>query len=215
MRAPSAERAGRSVKKGSVQLKYLKILYTMYPAIGLLSEYRLAKQIVNKYGCRRILDIGCGRGNLLRVLEKGGAEVDLYVGVDINLFPFPSTWRGQFVVCDVRRLPVATSRFDCVVFVNSIFYISLGVLKDMEPPRRVFVVIDIDPKYPHIRLVDLLESGLRGMRLTKKRLLEWLTKNGFTVVEHGGNATYYIVFSRTVQADGSPADEGLTAGKPS
>jgi len=176
-------------------LKHLRVLYSVYPAVGFLPEYRLAKQVVTRYSCRSVLDVGCGRGNLLRVLEKAGARVDLYVGVDISPFSAPAAWNAQLVLCDARRLPVMTSRFDCVLFVNSVFYIGLDVLKALDPPRKVFAVIDVDPRRPHIRLVDLVESRLRGMRITKEGLLKWLSENNFSVVEHGGATTYYVVFS--------------------
>jgi len=178
---------------------HLRFIYRFYPALRLLPEYRHAAGIVERYGCRRVLDLGCGRGNLFRVLEARGVRV-VYVGVDLLFAEPPGSPYALHVVGDARSPPVEVGGFDCALFVNSLFYIGLGVLESLRKPGLLVGVVDIDPSYPHVKLADLLESRLKGMRMTRKALVEHLKQRGFRVLEHGGMATYYVVFT--------PAGEG-------
>jgi len=174
-----------------MQHKYLKFLYTLYPASKLFAEYRYAVKLAQKYRCRSVLDIGCGRGNLFKIfIEK--LWLDVYIGIDIeNIFHFNDT-RALFVVADGRQLPVRAC-FDCVFFVNSLFYIGCDVLESYRDLSRYIIIVDIDPRYPHIWFMDMLESGFKGMRLSKDELMKRLIDLGFKVIEIGGRITYYIV----------------------
>lgn len=171
---------------------YLRLLYRLYPASELIAEYRHALHIVERYGCRRVLDVGCGFGALARVLLRR-APVELYVGLDLAAAPRPRDARADFLLADARLPPLPRRPgFDCALFVNSLFYIGLEALRLYTELARYAVVIDIDPRYPHVRLVDALESRGRGMRLSRRRLVEALSGE-YRVVEEGGAATYYVV----------------------
>lgn len=64
----------------------------------------------------RILDVGCGRGNLIRALARLGCEC---TGTELDGFAFPSlpaeeTARIRFVHGSVERLPLEPAQFDVI-----------------------------------------------------------------------------------------------------
>lgn len=172
----------------------MKLLYSLYPATELLSEYRIAVKLVSKYACRKILDIGCGKGNLAKLLANKGLEGMMYVGMDLDVGKFVRNLPGcvECVVADANYSPARTEAFDCVLFVNSIFYVGLEILGTCNP-KNVVIVIDIDPRYPHVWLIDMLESRFAGLRMNKEELVKKLRDMGFDILETGGWATYYVV----------------------
>jgi len=167
------------------------MLYRFYPSSKWLREYRLASIVGKKYKCEKVLDVGCGKGNLAKVLS-GGISLRQYVGVDIEDIAKSKAFNTLFVVADGRNPPVGCC-FDCTFFVNSIFYIGIDSLKSYAEISKYIIIIDIDPTYPHVWIVDRIESGFKGMRLSKKRLISKLAELGFHIVETGGSSTYYLV----------------------
>jgi SAM-dependent methyltransferase len=170
-------------------MRYLKILYRFYPGSKLLAEYRHGLNLAKKYGCRRILDVGCGTGGFAKLLLEHNL-VDFYVGVDVNDIFRINDPRALFIVADGRNPPLS-GFFDCVFFINSIFYIGVNHLDTYAKYAKYVVIIDIDPKYPHVRLADRLERW-RGMRMERADLIEMLEKK-YCVCETGGMVTYYVV----------------------
>src|SRR5690349_15280247 len=71
----------------------------------------------------RVLDVGCGTGNLLGLMADAGARVERYAGID----PAPemlriaaeklraSSLRGAVVAAPVQALPFADGAFDTAV----------------------------------------------------------------------------------------------------
>jgi len=169
---------------------YLALLYWFYPASRSLPEYRAAAYLVKRY-CSSVIDMGCGRGALYRVL---GGGVERYLCLDINRV----FYRGlEACQGDASRPPVREGAFDCAVYVNSLFYIARaagGVLGALSAAKdigcRLAIIVDIDPSNPGVKLVDALE---RLGRLSRRGLVKLLEAAGAEVLEQGGSTTYYVV----------------------
>jgi len=172
-------------------MNYLRILYSLYPASKVLSEYRYAIKLAKKYRCKRVLDVGCGKGNLGRILLEE-TELETYIGVDVEDIARTTEPNLLFIVADGRQ-PLLRCCFDCVFFVNSLFYIGYNSLFNYVRLSKYIIIIDIDPTYPHVWVADRLESGFKGFRMRKKHLINELSKAGFQIVEAGGFSTYYVV----------------------
>lgn len=172
----------------------MRYLYRFYPSTTHLGEYRHAISVCKKYKCRKVLDVGCGNGGLCKVLTRHG--VDVYVGIDINDVFRHYSPRCTYIVSDARNPPLETDTkyFDCILFVNSIFYIGLQTIENYRRIGKYLVIIDIDPRYPHVWIADRLESRGRGMRIPRNKLVEILRQR-YTIHDTGGLITYYIVFS--------------------
>lgn len=171
------------------RLRLLGLLYRVYPPCRLLAEYRHALEAAERYKCRRVLDVGCGGGNLAGILLHHG-PTEFYVGLDVNNV-FRRRGEASFILSDARWPPVRPRSFDCVFFVNSIFYIGLGALEEYTGIAKYVVIVDIDPSYPHVRVADWIE-GLG--RPSRSKLVAQLSRK-YVIHEATGGATYRIVLS--------------------
>ncbi len=74
---------------------------------------------------RRVLDIGCGEGALVRLMARDGAEV---VGVDNNPAQLAKAVAegGAYAMAAGERLPFADATFDAVVIFNALHHIPLA-----------------------------------------------------------------------------------------
>jgi len=174
-------------------LWYLALLYRFWPASPRLPEYRVALTLAKKYNCRTVLDVGCGRGNLGKLLVKHRIAYR-YLGIDIvKLFNVEDP-RTVFVNADARDEVCVVGGFDCVFFVNSLFYIGFSHLFKYAELGDVLIVIDINPssKYLANKLVDILEGRIRINPVVVRRELE---RAGFRILEEKIGAQYYLVVS--------------------
>ncbi|MGC9187336.1 MAG: class I SAM-dependent methyltransferase [Fervidicoccaceae archaeon] len=171
-------------------LLYLSSIYRFYPASRSFDEYRIAEEIGKEMNCRKVLDLGCGKGNLGKILDPP----DLYLGLDLSEI-FELDGRRNYVKGSMELLPLRQDEpFDCAFFINSVFY-SDWKKSILEASRasRAMVLIDIDKKYPHIWLLDFLEGSIRKRPHDIKEEME---KMGFeTIVEKGGS-TFALVFRK-------------------
>jgi len=173
-----------------------RLIYRFYPALKSLPAYRVAAELVKKYRCRRVLDVGCGRGNLGKILLDEGI-IERYVGIDLfdpKLFRLSGDPRAKYIRADARTDVDPGERFDCVLFVNSLMYIGLEHLPWYMMFAERGIIIDITPsiKYPHILLVDLMEGRIR---LHPRRLAVLLQQMGFRILDAKYGQQFYIVIA--------------------
>lgn len=103
---------------------------------------------------RRILDVGCGTGQLASTLMSEGARV---TGIDLDRTAIDSARRlaplAEFHIVSASQLPFAEGTFDAVVLVNSLHHIPPGLMiKALQEGLRVLgpgghlIVIEPLPK---------------------------------------------------------------------
>lgn len=167
---------------------YLKFFYRLYPASSIIPEYAIAKKLANKYSCRRIIDVGCGRGSLAKILDY-----DLYVGIDLN-DNFIKMPKALFIKGDASNIAIS-GQFDCAFFVNSLFYLSIEALQKYSQLARYLIVIDIEKgaKYLPNLFIDFLEGKKRISSAELKAKAEAM---GLKVEEYKTGGQYYIIFSK-------------------
>jgi ubiquinone/menaquinone biosynthesis C-methylase UbiE len=78
----------------------------------------------------RVLDVGCGTGNLAGALADWGASVDAYVGVDLSPGMLrmaaaklgAGRWPGAAVAGSALALPIATASFHTALCASNLHY---------------------------------------------------------------------------------------------
>ena len=80
---------------------------------------------------KRILDLGCGGGQLARALSKQGARV---TGIDPAEQAIEAARQAapeaRFEVASAERLPFPDGKFDGAVFLNSLHHLPRAVMVD-------------------------------------------------------------------------------------
>ena len=121
--------------------EYLEILNTE-PSKGIIelskksNKYRkILGEVSPKVSGKKILDLGCGEGELSIILSKlGGTVVGVDVGLDlIELAKKLATINNencQFIVGDVCQLPFPNNEFDLVIGSGILHHLSRDSLKD-------------------------------------------------------------------------------------
>jgi len=173
-------------------ISYLSALYRFYPARRSFEEYELSYLIQRRFNCRKILDLGCGRGNLAKIL----GSLSLYVGIDLAEI-FEIEGEREYVRGSMEALPIRDGKsFDCAFFVNSIFYSDweASMIEAGRVARRI-VIIDIDKKYPHIWLLDAIEGRIRKRPEEVKKRAE----KKFRLIEEKGGTTFALVFENLIE----------------
>jgi ubiquinone/menaquinone biosynthesis C-methylase UbiE len=132
---------------------------------------------------KRVLDVGCGGGALVRALLDAGASA---AGIDPNPIALAEAGKiapaGNFRVASAEKIPFPDHTFDAVVIVNSLHHVPVSSMdKALDEFARVIradgVALVIEPlahgsAFEALRLVDD-ETGVRHeAQMALKRVLE-------------------------------------------
>jgi SAM-dependent methyltransferase len=150
---------------------------------------------------RRILDVGCGTGQLASTLTSEGARV---TGIDLDPTAINSARRraplADFHIVSASQLPFAEGTFDAVVLVNSLHHIPCGLMiKALQDGIRVLglggylIVIEPLPKGSFFEAFRAIEdetvvrleareaiSQFAGSAYLEERTIEYVRSESFS-----------------------------------
>jgi ubiquinone/menaquinone biosynthesis C-methylase UbiE len=137
---------------------------------------------------KRILDVGCGEGWLVRALAKVGASV---TGIEPGPVPLavarraPKVSDEQYVEGSGEALPFPDASFDAVVYMNALHHVPIAAQAQaireaarVLMPRGNLLIIEPIAEGPHFELIRTFddetavrESALRAIRATPGELM--------------------------------------------
>jgi ubiquinone/menaquinone biosynthesis C-methylase UbiE len=145
----------------------------------------------------RVVDVGCGTGNLLPFISASGARMDGYTGVDLSLEMLRTAVgkardveaRTAFVAGDAGRLPLRDASFDTAVSASVLHYWDdahaglAEIRRVLRPGGRLLLVDWLRDPLP----MRLLNAWMRTTRVRYRRmysraeLVDALAAAGFRV----------------------------------
>ena len=152
----------------------------------------------------RILDLGCGYGRLAENVRSLRPDIDI-VGLDFSQAyceMFNRSRAGASVCADLRRLPFGNARFDAVLAVTVLMYVSVPEARAVvEAVRRVLVdggvALFVDPSSESLNVARLLkkkgagpigpETPANGFSHGAYRAL--FKRDGMEIIGSGGNTS--------------------------
>jgi ubiquinone/menaquinone biosynthesis C-methylase UbiE len=152
----------------------------------------------------RVLDVGCGSGNLLRLLAEAGARVDAYAGID----PAPamlrmareklrvSTIRGGVLAAPAEALPFENGRFDTAISVSTLHdwadpLAGLGEIRRVLRPGGELLLLDWHRDPIPMRLLNAWMRITRvafGRMYARGEMADALAAAGFRVTAEARGA---------------------------
>jgi len=85
---------------------------------GILKQIRLKNlEIIQRYHCNRIVDLGCGTGSQCRVISKNGLET---IGIDnsekmLKVAKKKDIHKTNFILGDITKKSFSSEPFDCAI----------------------------------------------------------------------------------------------------
>lgn len=143
----------------------------------------------------RVLDVGCGTGNLLPLLEAPGYRMQEYVGVDLSPEMLrvarskPSHVPAGWITADAARLPLPDSSFDIAVSASALHYwddvdAALAEIRRVLRPDGHLLLLDWvrDPLPMRLLNAWMRITGVRYRRMySRAELADALPRAGFGV----------------------------------
>ncbi|MEM2472945.1 MAG: class I SAM-dependent methyltransferase [Sulfolobales archaeon] len=154
--------------------KISRILYLL-PWHLISDEHRYASKILSN--CDLVVDVGCGGAGLFKVLKGSGFSGE-YICVELYIPPRDPEFHT--VNADASNPPLRDRCYSCCAFIDSLFYIGspVEVLKKWVRICESILIIDLDPRYPHIWITDKFE-GIG--RRTLSKLIDEIIDSGLSV----------------------------------
>ncbi len=149
-------------------------------------------------GSRRVLDVGCGAGNMAHHLRHYGT----YVGVDINSRPLRVARERNLTVAQgsADTLPYADASFDIVALLDTVEHVpnETGVFAEayrvLKPGGKLLVTV---PAFMFLwSKNDVLNQHQR--RYTRPELVTKLEKHGFRVLRSSYNNFFIFPLAAAV-----------------
>ncbi|HEY7771409.1 class I SAM-dependent methyltransferase [Longimicrobium sp.] len=170
----------------------------------------------------RVLDVGCGTGNLAPALAEWGASVDAYVGVDLSpgmvRMAAPKLgvggWPGAVVAGSALALPIATASFDTALCASNLHYwpdahVGLAELRRVLRPGGRLLLVDWDRAPLRMRAFDLwMRRGLRikyHRMYSRREMRALLLEAGFRVAHEARGAAGLLWRLAAFEAASVPA----------
>jgi ubiquinone/menaquinone biosynthesis C-methylase UbiE len=157
----------------------------------------LLRPWVERRDLGRVVDVGCGTGNLLPLLRDAGGRVDRYAGIDLSPGMLrvarakagAADVRAEWITADAGRLPLRDAAFDTVVTASALHYwddAAAGlaeIRRILRPDGRLLLVDWVRDPLP-MRLLNLWMRvrGVEYRRMySRAELRDALARAGFEV----------------------------------
>lgn len=168
--------------------------YWWYSSLRKLVFKMLSKAGLKKNPNKKILDVGCGTGMLLKKLEGyGNAQ-----GIDIseNALQFSRERKVKVTKASIDKIPFKNNSFDFVTVMNVLYHKKVDEKKAVRELNRVlkkhgFLLINEAAFDFLFSTHDIAVHGAR--RYTKNQLVKLLSDSGFKVRETRYWTTFFFI----------------------